>query len=297
MSPQAGSQGKAKMRPMYLQLKQLLLPPASPLLLAFVGLALMAAGRRSGRWLTGIGLLLAWLLSSEGFVDPLARWYAGAPAPAVTLSETQAWAGRSDAVVLVLGGGIRDGGAADGGFDLQPLTAERLRRGQWWAARLRLPLAFSGGPTGQGEHGVTTEAAVAARVLAETQSAPMLWLEDQAMDTRGNALHAARHLRQHGTRAVILVTHDLHMPRALKHFRQAAPDVLFIPAALQRLPSEGNRQNGRLEDRLEDRIENRSEDRLGDRLGKQLGDWLPSVQGSARGHYLVYEILGRLAGR
>jgi hypothetical protein len=58
------------MRPMYLQLKQLLLPPASPLLLAFVGLALLAAGRRSGRWLTGIGLLLAWLLSCEGFCRP-----------------------------------------------------------------------------------------------------------------------------------------------------------------------------------------------------------------------------------
>jgi uncharacterized SAM-binding protein YcdF (DUF218 family) len=289
VSPQAGSQGKAKMRPMYLQLKQLLLPPASPLLLAFVGLALLAAGRRSGRWLTGIGLLLAWLLSCEGFVDPLARWYARAPAPAVTLSETQAWAGRSDAVVLVLGGGIRDGGAADGGFDLQPLTAERLRRGQWWAARLRLPLAFSGGPTGQGEHGVTTEAAVAARVLADTHSAPMLWLEDQAMDTRGNAHHAARHLQRHGTRAVILVTHDLHMPRALKHFRQAAPGVLFIPAPLQRLPSEGHRSSNRIGDRLSDR--------LGDRLDDRLGDWLPSVQGSARGHYLVYEILGRLAGR
>jgi uncharacterized SAM-binding protein YcdF (DUF218 family) len=166
-------------------------------------------------------------------------------------------------VVLVLGGGIRDGGAADGGFDLQPLTAERLRRGQWWAARLRLPLAFSGGPTGQGEHGVTTEAAVAARVLAETQSVPMLWLEDQAMDTRGNAHHAARHLQRHGTRAVILVTHDLHMPRVLKHFRQAAPGVLFIPAPLQRLPSEGDRSSNRIGDRLGDR--------LGDRFGRSVG--------------------------
>ena len=109
------------------------------------------------------------------------------------------------------------------------------------------------------------------------------------MDTRGNAHHAARHLQRHGTRAVILVTHDLHMPRALKHFRQAAPGVLIIPAPLQRLPSEGHRSSNRIGDRLSDR--------LGDRLDDRLGDWLPSVQGSARGHYLVYEILGRLAGR
>lgn len=257
------------MRPMYGLLKQLLLPPAAPLLLVALGLALMAARRRGGRWLAGVGLLLAWLLASEGVVEPLARWYAGAPAPADTLGAAQSWTGRTDAVVLVLGSGIRDGAAADGGYALRPRTAERLQRGLWWAARLRLPLAFSGGPTGRDAPNAPTEAAVAARTLAELGAPSMLWLEDRALDTRGNAAHSARHLLQRGTRAVVLVTHDLHMPRALQHFRHAAPGVLFIAAPLQQLPGDGG----------------------------QLADWLPSAEGAARGHYLLYELLGRLAGR
>lgn len=249
-------------------LKTLLLPPAGPMLLAFWGLLMVHRGRRWGRWWIGVGLALAWLLSTEAVVGPLARWYASSPAPHELHQRASAWRGRHDAVVLVLGAGVREGTHPEGGYDLKPLTAERLRRGQWWASHLQIDLAFTGGLPANAEPGRPSEAAVVAKALAEQGAPAPAWLDHRATDTRGNARFSAEHLRQHGTRHVLLVTHALHMPRALRHFRRAAPSVELLPAPVS-YPA-----------------------------GKdwRLTDWLPSAEGAARGAYLVYEATALVMG-
>jgi len=74
--------------------------------------------------------------------------------------------------------------------------------------------------------------------------------------------------RAQGVRKVVLVTHGLHMPRALRAFREANPGVEFRPAPVMR----------------------------GFELPQRLENFLPSATGAQRGRYLVYEILGWLAG-
>lgn len=50
-----------------------------------------------------------------------------------------------------------------------------------------------------------------------------------AEDTRGNAQEAASWSRSHGFRRVILVTARYHMPRSLKEFSTAMPEVTVLP--------------------------------------------------------------------
>ncbi len=50
-----------------------------------------------------------------------------------------------------------------------------------------------------------------------------------AEDTRGNAQEAASWTRRHGFHRVILVTARYHMPRSLREFSTAMPDVTLVP--------------------------------------------------------------------
>jgi uncharacterized SAM-binding protein YcdF (DUF218 family) len=242
----------------------LILPPGGPLLLALLGLLLLRLGWRSGGRLVLLGLLLAWTLTLEGVVEPLSRLYIGAAAA----PQAQSWAGRDDALVLVLGAGVYRSSHIAGAHELKDRTAERLRRGLWWSKRLNLPLAFSGGVGTKAEAEQPSEASVVVATLKALGLPPLRWAEGQSVDTRGNAKHSATELRRRGTRKVLLVTDDLHMPRALKHFRQAAPDIEFIAAPLAKAAG----------------------------VDWRWQDYLPSQRGAQRASYLAYELAARIAG-
>jgi uncharacterized SAM-binding protein YcdF (DUF218 family) len=53
-----------------------------------------------------------------------------------------------------------------------------------------------------------------------------------AASTRGNAFEAARWIRQHHFRSLILVTATYHMPRAEVEFARALPNVALYPATV-----------------------------------------------------------------
>lgn len=243
-----------------------LLPPGGPLLLALAGLLLWR--RRIGRWLAAAGLLTALLLSLPVAVDALVQRYIGDTGPRDVEAQVAPWRGQDDALVLVLGAGVRSASSARGGYELKPLTAERLRRGLWWSRQLALPLGFSGGVSPRAEVGAPSEAAVVAQVLADLGQPPLAVAESVSVDTRSNASRSAPLLRQRGVRRLLLVTDDLHMPRALLHFRRALPGVEIVPAPLgQRPDAEG-----------------------------RLLDWLPSSEAARRGAYLSYELVARMVG-
>lgn len=50
-----------------------------------------------------------------------------------------------------------------------------------------------------------------------------------AEDTHGNALETADWARQHGYKSLVLVTGRYHMPRTLREFRHAMPEISFLP--------------------------------------------------------------------
>lgn len=208
-------------------LSALALPPVPMLVLALVG-ARVAAGRRRGMGVTLVTLAVAllWLSCCLGTAAWLQAHVIEPPAP--LSADELARLGRAGAsrkptaTIVVLGAGRRAGAAEFGGQpDLYPATLMRLRYGAWLARRTGLPLAYTGG-VGWAQEGGTSEASVAARVSREELGMPLKWQESESRDTRENAILSMPFLEAAGTQEVVLVTDAMHMPRALRAFRQAA---------------------------------------------------------------------------
>src|ERR1700722_4053818 len=90
-------------------LRQLILPPAGPLLLAFIGLFWLRHGPRVGRALIGLGLASLWLLSTPVVADALSRL--AEHYPPLDLSRPSG----AQAIVILGGGGWRDTAPEYGG--------------------------------------------------------------------------------------------------------------------------------------------------------------------------------------
>lgn len=58
-------------------------------------------------------------------------------------------------------------------------------------------------------------------------------IDQDAMDTIGNALGTAHWVQAKGYDRIIIVTNDYHMPRSLTELRRAMPDVELLPYAVR----------------------------------------------------------------
>ncbi len=130
----------------------------------------------------------------------------------------------------MLGGGVEKLAPEYGTSNLQPYSMERLRYGVWLARQTGAPLAFSGG-VGHAQRKSVSEAEVAARIAREEYGRPLKWIEAESRDTRENAARTVALLKPAGVDHIVLVTHWLHMPRALRAFREAAGSAMRIEAA------------------------------------------------------------------
>lgn len=209
----------------------LVLPPASPLLLVAFGL--LWAGRK--RWalaLVWLGLLAAWLLSTQGMAVWMSQHLLRAPSPQARLLQAPpASFAPAPQAVVVLGGGV-DPNAAEWPTRsaLQPAALERLAYGVALAKHWQLPLAFSGGV---GWAAASSQTASEATVAADTAHAwgyPLSWQEGKSRDTAENATRTAALLRPQGIERIALVTHAWHMPRAVAAFERAG--LLVLPAPM-----------------------------------------------------------------
>lgn len=243
-----------------------LLPPtgAFPLLLLAWGL------RHRRRWLSGAlfasGLIAVWVGSTElGALWLQDRLMGTQQAVRVErLKDVPA----KESIIVVLGGGARKLMPEYGGPQLKALSIERLRYGIWLSRQSGIPLMFTGGTPRDASDDRLTEAALAERTAAQEFGFTLAAREDRATDTRENAAFTAELLRGKSIRRVVLVTHDVHMRRSLRAFRDALPpEVEVIPAPLGlALP------------------------------GFEWRDLLPSQEGISRARYLGYEWLGYVGG-
>ena len=177
-------------------------------------------------------------------------------------------AGRRPFAIVVLGGGVEQLAPEYGTSNLQPYSMERLRYGVWLARQTGAPLAFSGG-VGHAQRKSVSEAEVAARIAREEYGRPLKWVEAESRDTRENAARTVALLKPAGVDHIVLVTHWLHMPRALRAFRESAGSAMRIEAAPISL--------------------------AGDTELSALS-WVPSNTGFVQMRYALREWLGRLAG-
>jgi uncharacterized SAM-binding protein YcdF (DUF218 family) len=199
-------------------LKNLVLPPTGPLILAILGLALLyfTRLRRSGAALCAAGLLALWLLATPIVADMLVR--AGEPYPALDLHRMP----RADAIVI-LGGGVRYPATEYDGPAPSVITLQRLTYGALVAHATRLPILVSG--TGQ-------EAFAMRHSLQRDFGVQVQWVESHSRDTQQNAQLSAVVLKSAEVATIVLVTSANHMRRAAAEFRALGFAVIPAPTGM-----------------------------------------------------------------
>lgn len=200
-----------------------LLPPLNGLLPAFAGLLVLRRRPRLGRALIAFGLLLLLALSlpvvAGALLGVLEQRHAALPR--ATLAALPA-----DAIVILGSGRYRDAPEFGGEDDVKTLSLERLRYGAMLARESGRPVLVTGGkPGGAGR----PEGAIMKTVLARDFGVDVRWTEERSENTRENAVYSAQILLPQGIRRIALVTHALHMPRAVAAFEAAGFEVLPAP--------------------------------------------------------------------
>lgn len=255
----------------------LLMPPAPFLLLSLIGAGQLRQRRLLGRVLLTLGAAGIWLSCTDGAGLWLERQLINPP-PVLSRAELDDLAREQKAAgkiaVFVLGGGARPFVAEYDGPRLNAFSRDRLQFGVWLARRIGAPLGFSGGI---GTHAIQLqepEARLAERSAAEDYGLKLRWVEADSRDTRGNAHETIALLKTAGITKLLLVSHDLHQPRALKAFRvesyaQTHGEIEVVAASITWRQEAMTRWQ----------------------------DWVPSNEGFARVRYAVYEALALAAGR
>jgi uncharacterized SAM-binding protein YcdF (DUF218 family) len=209
-------------------LKAFLLPPGLCLLPAVLAL-FVHRNRRVVVVLLSIGIALLYGLSTPWVARALAgtleHLHPPLPADATLVEEADA--------IVVLGCDRYANAPEYGGDEVSACTLMRLRYAAELHDRSGLPLLLSGGrPMGEPE----SEAMLMARVLRDRFGAVPRWLEERSRNTGENAANTAALLRQENMRRVVLVTHALHMPRAVRSFRRHGLTPLPAPTHFYSAP-------------------------------------------------------------
>lgn len=215
---------------MYLSLlKTLLLPPALPLLMMFVGLLLWTRLRR-----LAIALILfsgaSLYLMSTPYVAVFLAHSIEQRVAALSLASGEEIVPE---LLIVLGSGRRLNAAEYEGLDRpSPRAIERLLYGAALARRTKLPVMISGGSVLPGEQ--VSEAQLMSDVLENELQVSVKWQESASRTTWENAVNS-RALLPVSIRNVVLVTHALHMQRAVFAFEFAGFNVTPAPTGFHHL--------------------------------------------------------------
>jgi len=207
-------------------LKNLLLPPASLLLLALSGLLLSRRRRRAGLLVTTAALVVLVLVSTPLVVRYLAAVQERYPAMDVTRLQ----AGKAQ-VIVVLGGGMHSNAREYHGATVNGRTLERLHYAARLARQTGLPLLVSGGNVFSARQ--PSEAELMAESLHNDFRIDARWLETRSRNTAENARFSHSMLARSGVSRIILVTHAMHMARALEQFELAGFEVLPAPTVFR----------------------------------------------------------------
>jgi uncharacterized SAM-binding protein YcdF (DUF218 family) len=131
------------------------------------------------------------------------------------------------AIVILAGGRYTDAAEYGEGDTVDRWTLERLRYGAFLHRLTGLPILVSGGsPYGE----ATSEAELMRAALKRDFAVETKWVEDKSANTYENATYTKAILDNAGIRRVYLVTHAVHMPRAVWAFENTG--ISTIPAPM-----------------------------------------------------------------
>jgi uncharacterized SAM-binding protein YcdF (DUF218 family) len=198
-------------------LKDLMLPPAGPLLLALLGFVLLKVRPLLARICLIAGLASLWLLSTPIVSDALTRL--AELYPPLDIHQ----AASAQAIVILGGGGQRALAPEYQGPAAEPLMLERLSYGAYIAKKTGLPVLVTG---------FSLEARAMHDSLQRNFGIETRWIDDRAYDTFQNARNSARILTADGVHRIVLVTHATHMRRSVREFTDAGLDVVPAPMGI-----------------------------------------------------------------
>jgi uncharacterized SAM-binding protein YcdF (DUF218 family) len=203
-------------------LRQLLLPPAGPLLVGFAGLLLLRRRPRLARVLIALALGFLWLISTPLISDAiavLAQHY-----PPLDLSRLD-----GAQAIAILGGGVSRAVAPE--YSGAPSAAaelmDKLAYGAYVSRRTGLPILVTG---------FEYETDAMQSTLRTNFDIQPRWIDRDAYDTFENARNAAALFRHDGVERVILITTTVHMRRSVREF--AATGLTVLPAPTDMLENE-----------------------------------------------------------
>lgn len=202
----------------------LILPPASLILLAFVGLWLSRRLPRAGKTLIALALTTLLILSLPITGNALIRSLETYP----PITEAQL---KDIQAIVILGGGKNNNAPEYGGADtINKWTLERLRYGARLQQQTGKPILVTGGAP----FGGRPEADAMAESLKQDLNAKTIWVEDQSNDTAENAAYSAKILNQQGISKIALVSQAWHTARAVPLFEQQGLKVYPAPTGFTR---------------------------------------------------------------
>ena len=255
-------------------LSALLLPPTPLLALALAGAWVTRTRPRTGRAMVGLGCVALWLSCCTGASLWVERHALSEPVP-LDAAQREALRARAAAgeplAIVVLGGGMNGTAAEYGQYNLNGTSLARLRYALWLGRQTGVPVAASGG------HGWSTtdpaapaEATRMAEIAQAEWNQPLRWIDPASHDTHENAANTLALLRPAGIRELIVVTHGLHMPRALREFNAAAAAPAAASGPMRIVAATMGQSSA---------------------SSSGLLDWLPSGEGGLRMHEVLHEVL------
>ncbi len=201
-------------------LKALVLPPMINFLLIIVGFLINRKYTVAGRICIATGILLLALFS----LTPVSHFLLKGLDRYPELSLPVALAGQQ-AIVVLSGGAeyhaLEFGRAVDSASSLQ-----RSHYAAFLHRQTNLPVLVTGGLV---ENTNISEAAAMAASLLESFQVKDIWLEEKALNTAQNAFYSSELLRARNINSIFLVTHAVHMPRAMLMFQKQGMVVTPAP--------------------------------------------------------------------
>ena len=199
------------------------MPPGCVLLALVAGLLSWRRWRRLALSLIGAGTFVLYACSTPMMASVLARTVE--IHPAVDAAAVSAFAAEA---IVILGGGRRTHAPEFDGPTVSGHALERLRYGARLQRATGLPLVVTGG-VAVGDQ--APEGPLMAKALAQDFQVAVKWVEQHSRNTAENARNVAAILLPKGIKRVVVLSHAMHLPRAVEMFADQGFDVLPAPTA------------------------------------------------------------------
>ena len=135
----------------------------------------------------------------------------------------------------MIGGGSSTSAPEYGvGATVNARTLLRLRYAAHIVKKLPLPILLSGGNVFKTEK--EPEASMMAKVLENEFHTPIKWVEEHSRNTAENAFFSRQILKKENIDNIVLITHALHMPRAVEQFERVGFHVTPAPTVFLSMP-------------------------------------------------------------